>query len=100
MIFDNQDMIEFWLSINKANEPYVNNAMDFPKKHYVKLSPALLGAGLNDISVETVFFLDYAQFGSLYLIIPFNLSHHKSYTDLSNLMIQFHWRLKLEPGES
>lgn len=38
--------------------------------------------------------MDYARFESLYTIIWFNLSHHKPYIDLRNLMIEFHWKLK------
>lgn len=33
----------------------------------------------------------------LYLIICFNLSDHELYTDLKNLMIEFHWRLRNNP---
>jgi len=97
MVFDNIDLIECWLMINNQRVPNINYTMDFATKDYNRLYAALLEAGLNDINSETGCLIDYLNFGKLYPIICFNLSHHESYTDLNNLMIEFNWRLRNAP---
>lgn len=72
---------------NNARMSNISYTIDFSNKNYAGLYVALLKAGVNDINDETVCLVDLAQFGSLYLIICFNLSHHESYTDMRNLMI-------------
>lgn len=94
MLFDNLDMTECWLMINNVKVPTVSYMMDFEKKDYNRLYTALLESGLNNITSETGCMVDYSSFGKLYPIICFNLAHHQNYTDTSNLMIEFNWRLR------
>lgn len=94
MLFDHLDMTECWLMINNIKVPTVSYMMDFEKKDYSRLYAALLEAGLNNITPETGCMVNYSNFGKLYPIICFNLSHHPNYTDTSNLMIEFNWRLR------
>lgn len=99
MIFDHLDMTECWLMVNNVRLPVVNYTMDFGKKDYSRLYAALLQAGQNNHSDETGCLISYETFGKLYPIICFDLSAHESYTELSNLMIEFHWRLQKAPGK-
>lgn len=97
MLFDNLDMIDCWLMVNNVRVPNINYTMDFEKKDYSRLYAALLDAGLNNLTSETGCLINYETFRSLYPIICFNLSFHEPYVNVSNLMIEFHWRLKSSP---
>lgn len=93
MMFDHLDMIECWLMINNIKVPTVSYMMDFNKNDYNRLYYALLESGMNNINSETGCMINYSNF-SKYPIICFNLANHENYTNLSNLMIEFNWRLR------
>lgn len=94
MLFDHLDMTECWLMINNIKVPTVSYMMDFGKSDYNRLYTALLESGLNTITSETGCMVSHSNFGKLYPIICFNLAYHQNYTDTSNLLIEFNWRLR------
>lgn len=93
LMFDHLDMMECWLMINNVKVPTVSYTMDFNKNDFNRLYTAMLDAGMNNITAETGCMINYSNF-SQYPIICFNLANHENYTNLSNLMIEFNWRLR------
>lgn len=96
MIFDNLDMIECWLMINRSPLPAERYTMDFGKKEYNRLYESFLESGLNNLNTETGCMVNYSDFGKLYPVIHFDLSNHVNYTTLENLRIEFNWKLEKE----
>lgn len=99
MVFDHLDMKECWLMVNNVQVPLVRYTSDFQNKKYPRIYEGLLQMGENTIDDMTGCFVDRENFGTLYPMICFDLSKHKSYTDLSNLMIEFNWELKAPPAK-
>lgn len=100
LIFDNLDMKQCWLNVNGTKYPTDTYHMDFNSNEYEEVYRAFLKEGLNTKTFETGSLVSHSDFKKLYPIICFDLSNHVDYTNLSNLNLEFNWRLRNNTNKS
>ncbi|GBO10194.1 hypothetical protein AVEN_183307-1 [Araneus ventricosus] len=94
LIFDNLNIIEYWITVNGQDYPEKHYKVDFPKKAYNHSYTAVLKAGNNGFTSETGSNISYEAFGELYPILCIDLSAHKNLAFLNKRILYFNWKLQ------
>ncbi|GBN00753.1 hypothetical protein AVEN_208741-1 [Araneus ventricosus] len=94
LIFDNLNIIEYWITVNGQDYPEKHYKVDFAKKDYNHPYTAVLKAGENGFTSETEGMISYEGFGELYPILCIDLSAHKNLAFLDKRTLYFNWKLR------